>query len=314
MNKKEIKIVIGVCVKKEEKLIIQMLESLSKSIVKSIEYYDFHIVMCANGCTDNTIPLVQSWIKNNLHLSCGLFELNESNLIEAQRTVIREAKKNNSKVVIFFDSDIIVHEDCVSELLKYYFPIEKGIIKVAYAISVPIRRKRVSLIESATNLYNTSNIIFSRRKHFQGRAFLIKTDVWDVPETGSQLIVDDIYLSLYIRSKFESNSIMEISTAKVYFYQIRTYVDLYNTFRRTKIEILKCLLLFPEFKVISDVSVYRKIIWKNLLKEPIHNIFLCLYLLFIRKIVALQFKFEIMFTKSNKENQWKVTKTSKSMI
>lgn len=305
-------IFIGVCVKNEEKLIIQMLESLAQSIIKTREYYDFQIVICANGCTDNTIPLVLSWIKKNSHLLCNLFILNEPNLIEAQRLVIQEAKKNTSEVVIFLDADIVVNEYCINELLKSYFSVEKERIKVAYAISVPINRKNASLIESATNLYNTSDILFNRRKHFQGRAFLIKTDIWDVPETGSQLIVDDIYLSLYIRS-IEPNSIREISTAKVYFYQIRTYTDLYNTFRRTKMEILKCLSLFPEFIKIPNVSVYRKIIWKNLLKEPIYNIFLCLYLLLIRKIVTLQFKLETIFLKSNKIDQWKVTKTSKSI-
>ena len=273
------KIAIGICARNEESSIVQMLDSLALSILKDLNKNDFCIFLCANGCSDQTIPLIQGWQMKNHSIDSDLFIINEANLIEAQRVIVNKSKELSFESIIFLDADITINEDCIPELINN--SLEKEIM-VVYAVSIPIKRSRQSLIEKSLNLYDTSTNIFSERKHLHGRAFLIKTEVWNIPKTNPKLIADDIYLSFYLLKSFGPKSIKKISTAKVYFKQVSRYPDLYNAFRR------------------------------NLINESFGNIFLWLFLLYLRKIAKLQFKAE-SFLGFEENNQWIVTKTSKKI-
>lgn len=301
------KVAIGICARNEECSIIPMLDSLMPMILGDSNSIKFHVFICANGCSDQTIPLVQAWRAKNYAVHSSLFVADKANLIKSQRRIINEAKKFGFESVIFLDADIIVDKNCLSELVKNSVD-ERA--KAVYAVSVPIGRKNQSLIERALNLYDTSSSIFSERKHLHGRAFLIKTDAWNIPKTSPELVADDIYLSFYLLKNFGCESIKKISTAKVSFNQVSLYTDFYKAFRRRNQEINKCYVLFPDFKCLPHDQVNRSFLWKNLIKEPVKNIFLWVFLLSIRKMAQLQFKIESLF-ELEKNNQWAVTKTSK---
>jgi thymidylate kinase len=303
------KIAIGICARNEESSIIPMLDSLMPAVLKDPNSIEFHVFICANGCSDQTIPLVQAWQAKNYTIPSSLFIADEANLIESQRTIVTKAKRSSFESVIFLDADIIVNKNCLSELVRNSVD-EK--VKAAYAVSIPIERKNQSLIEKALNLYDTSFGIFSERKHLHGRAFLIKIDAWNIPKTSPKLIADDIYLSFYLLKNFGCESIKKITTAKVSFNQVSSYADFYKAFRRRSLEINKCLDLFPDFKCLPPDQVNRSFLWKNLIKEPIKNIFLWLLLLFVKKVVKLQFKIESLF-EFEENNQWVATKTSKKI-
>jgi thymidylate kinase len=303
------KIAIGVCARNEESSIIQMLDSSLLSILKNSDSGEFYIFICANGCNDQTIPLIQSWqIKNSL-VHSDLLIINEANLIESQRMIVDKAKEQGFWSVIFLDADIIVDENCITELIKNS---TDNNVKAAYAVSIPIKRNKPSVIEKSLDLYDTSTNVFSERKHLHGRTFLIKTEAWDIPTTNPKLIADDIYLSFYLLKNFGCGSIKKVSTAKVYFNQVSSYPDFYNAFRRRSIEINKCFTLFPEFKSLPSDQVNRSFLWKNLINEPLNNIFLWLLLLSIRKTAKLQFRVESFFG-LEENNQWVMTKTSKKL-
>lgn len=303
------KIAIGICARNEESSIIPMLDSLIPPVLKDPNGIEFHIFICANGCNDQTVPLVQAWRAKNYAVPSSLFVIDEANLIESQRTVVNEAKKSGFESVIFLDADIIADKDCLNELVKNSVD-EK--VKAAYAISIPIQRKNQSLMEKALNLYDTSSCIFSERKHLHGRAFLIKTDTWNIPKTSPRLIADDIYLSFYLLKNFGCESIKKIPTAEVRFNQVSSYADFYKAFRRRSLEINKCFALFPDFKCLPPDQINRSFLWRNLIKEPAKNIFLWMFLLSVRKIAKLQFKIESLF-EFEENNQWVVTKTSKKI-
>jgi thymidylate kinase len=303
------KIAIGICARNEECSIVPMLDSLIPLILKDSEGIEFHVFICANGCSDQTVPLIKAWRAKNYAVPSSLFVEDEANLIESQRTIVTEAKKSGFENVIFLDADVIVNKNCLIELARNSID-EK--VKAAYAVSTPIQRKNQSLIEKALNLYDTSSGIFSERKHLHGRAFLIKTDVWNIPKTSPKLIADDIYLSFYILKNFGCDSIRKVSTANVSFNQVSSYNDFYKAFRRRILEINKCLVLFPDFKHLPPDQVNRSFLWKNLIKEPVKNIFLWMFLLSVRKIAKLQFKTESLF-EFEENNQWVATKTSKKI-
>lgn len=301
------KIAIGICARNEETSIIPMLDSLVP--LKDPNGIEFHVFICANGCTDQTVPLVQAWQAKNYAVPSSLFVLNVANLIESQRVIVEESRKSGFESIIFLDADISIDKCCLNELVKNSVD-EK--IKATYAVSIPIKRKNLGLIEKILNLYDTSSGIFSERKHLHGRAFLIKTDAWNIPKTRPRMIADDIYLSFYLLKNFGCESIKKIPTAKVSFNQVSSYSDFYKAFRRRSIEMKKCFILFPDFKCLPPDQVNRSFMWKNLLREPMRNIFLWMFLLFVRKIAKLQFKIESLF-KFEENEQWEATKTSKKI-
>ncbi len=303
------KIAIGICARNEESSIIPMLDSLMPSVLKDPNGIEFHIFVCANGCNDQTIPLLQAWQAKNYAVPSSLFVLNEANLIESQRVIVEESRKSGFESIIFLDADIILDKNCLKELVKNSVDDK---IKASYAVSIPIQRKNQSLVEKSLNLYDTSSGIFSERKHLHGRAFMIKTDAWNIPKTSPRLIADDIYLSFYLLKNFGCGSIKKIQTAKVSFNQVSSYTDFYKAFRRRSLEINKCFALFPDFKYLPPDQVNRSFLWKNLIKEPTKNIFLWAFLLFVRKVAKLQFRIESLF-KFEENEQWKETKTSKKI-
>ncbi len=303
------KIAIGICARNEESSIIHMLDSLVPSVLKDSTGVEFRIFVCANGCNDQTVPLVQAWQAKNYAVPLSLLVLNEANLIESQRVIIEKSRKFEFESVIFLDADIILDKNCLKELVKNSVD-EK--IKVSYAVSIPIQRKNQSLIEKSLNLYDTSSGIFSERKHLHGRAFMIKTNAWNIPKTSPRLIADDIYLSFYLLKNFGLGSIKKIQTARVSFNQVSSYADFYKAFRRRSLEINKCFALFPDFKCLPSDQINRSFLWKNLIKEPTENILLWMFLLFARKVANLQFRIESLF-KFEENEQWKETKTSKKI-
>jgi thymidylate kinase len=303
------KIAIGICARNEESSIIPMLDSLISPVLKNPNGIKFHIFICANGCNDQTVPLVQAWRAKNYAVPSSLFVMDEANLVESQRTIVNETKKFGFESIIFLDADIIVDKNCLSELVKNSVD-EK--IKVAYAVSIPIQRKSQSLMEKTLNLYDTSCGIFSERKHLHGRAFLIKIDAWDIPNTSPRLIADDIYLSFCLLKNFGCNSIKKIPTAKVGFNQVSSYADFYKAFRRRSLEINKCFTLFPDFRYLPPDQINRSFLWKNLIREPFKNIFLWMFLLSVRKMAKLQLKIESLF-EFEENRQWIATKTSKKI-
>ncbi len=303
------KIAVGICARNEECSIVPMLDSLMSLISEDSNGIKFYIFICANGCSDQTIPLIKAWRAKNRAAPSSLFVVDEANLIESQRIIVNEAKKSGFESIIFFDADIIVDKDCLNELVKNSID-EK--IKTVYAVSIPIQRKNQSLIEKALNLYDTSSGIFSERKHLHGRAFLIKADAWNIPKTSPKLIADDVYLSFYLLKNFGCESIKKIPAAKVRFNQVSSYTDFYKAFRRRSLEINKVFALFPDFKCLPPDQVNRSFLWKNLLKEPVNNILLWMFLLSMRKMAKLQFKIESLF-EFEENNQWVATKTSKKI-
>src|SRR5207249_2405423 len=136
-------------------------------------------------CTDRTPELIRSWLNANSGLPVSLVVLDDANLVEAQRLIAASLKERGSDVFAFFDADVLVDADCIPALLR---AASKDSVKAVYATSVPIRRPRPNTIENALDQYDSSNTIFSNRRHLHGRAFLIKE--WSIPATTPQLLAD----------------------------------------------------------------------------------------------------------------------------
>ena len=304
------KIIIGVCVKNEESLIIPMLKSLVTSCQILPSDIKPYLIICANGCQDQTIPLIKSWQASNLYFPSELYVLEKGNLVEAQRLIINKSKENEVENTIFLDADIIVDKNFMIEMINNSY--DKDTI-VFYASSIPRENSKKNLIAIILNLYDLyGENVFSVHKYLHGRAFLIKTNYWKIPKTIPAFIADDIYLSFFLLDKYGENSIKNIKTAKVYFYQISNFRDFYHSFRRIQIEIEKCFVFNPDFQNLPKEQINRKFLWKNLLNESFTNILLWLMLLLLRKTSQILYKLESLF--SPQKEQWIATSTTKNFI
>ncbi len=301
MNNKDKNVIIGVCARNEESCIVSTLESIRGS-ANNAGLPKWQLVICANGCSDNTIPNIQEWQRKNPQIPCVLLVKNEGSLVEAQREIFKYKTNLGATDLLFFGADVLVDIDCVNELLKY--SSEKK-VKAVYAISIPINREKETLIEKTLNQYDVSPTIFSPRKHLHGRAFLIKD--WHIPETIPPLFVDDVFLSFYLLEKYGTESIVRVSSAKVYFHQITSYRDYFNTFRRRSNELKKCFILFPRFMFLPADQINRIIIWKKMFSESIVRSFIWFIFFSLKIIARIQYK----FSKNNQNKNWVPAITTK---
>lgn len=303
--KTPMKLGLGICARNEEAGIIATLTSVVNSVSSAAYPLNWELVVCANGCTDGTADLIKQWLSKNRSVPVSLELLDTANLVEAQRLIVTRLKDGGSNAFAFFDADIMVDIDCISELLKVF---TDDSIQVAYAVSIPIENRRHTIIEKALNLYDSDTNIFSERRHLHGRAFLIKE--WSIPVTTPPLVADDIYLSCDLLYKFGPHSIAVSPNAKVYFHQITSLTDYYKAYKRRTTELSKCLQLFPHFRSLPPEQINRRVMWSKLFHETLSISFYWIILLMLRKYSQLRLFLESSLWGGSTE-KWKITDTSK---
>jgi len=301
------KVSIGICAKNEQNTIIRTLNSVVLSIKKlPTNKYTTFLFICLNGSTDQTEELLKKWQHENKDIKHKLIILKKANLVEAQRIIIKKATRLGIKLFSFFDADIILDKNCLINLISNAIESEA---QAFYAISKPIETGlKKGYLERALNQYDVSPTTYTPRKHLHGRAFLIKD--WHVPKTDPELLVDDIYLSFHLLTKYGTNSIKKVDSAIAYFYQINNIKDLFRVSRRRNIEIHKCLTLFSEFKKLPKDQVNRQFLWKLFLKENFTRKKLWLYLILLQKTVTMMIRADKFINPVNRP-QWEEPKSSK---
>jgi len=300
------KLGLGICAHNEEAGIISTLTSVVNSVCSVAHPLDWELVVCANGSSDGTASLVEQWLAKNRSLPVSLELLHTANLVEAQRLVATRLKAGGSNMFAFFDADILVDIDCVPELLAV---ASEESTKAVYAQSIPVASKRATVIENALNQYDShANRVFSQRRHLHGRAFLIKE--WSIPATMPRLVADDIYLSCDLLHRFGPPAIAASLRAKVYFHQISSLSDFYKAYKRRSNELTKCLQLFPLFGTLPPEQLNRRVIWSQLLGEPLSRVFYWLVLLMLRKYCQVRLFLESA-TAADASEEWGTTTTSK---
>jgi thymidylate kinase/glycosyltransferase involved in cell wall biosynthesis len=299
------KISIGVCLKNEQSLIIPCLESLYSAIVCAHDKYLIDLSICFNGTTDNSKKLVDEWIIKHSDVKPKIIVLENPNLVEAQRVIV-EQSSSDCNYFGFFDADVIVDEKVILLLVDKLEKDNNCI--VAYAQSIPLYRKKETLIEKAMNLYDYGPSVYSKRKYLHGRVFITKD--WFIPQTNSLLCVDDIYLSFYYLTKYGSESICKVPSAKVMFHQLRTFKDYFKVYRRRNIEVNKCLTLYPEFSKLPKDQINRDFVWIKFWESSVGNKSLWILLFILKFIAKCRLAIELFWSPLS-HDQWESSLTSK---
>jgi glycosyltransferase involved in cell wall biosynthesis len=299
------KLGVGICARNEEAGIIATITSVVQSLCSVAYPLDWELIICINGSTDSTAELVKQWMMNTQVQNTSLEQIETPNLVEAQRLIANRLQDTGANMLAFFDADILVEVECVSELLSI---AAEDSIRAVYARSVPINNVNATLVEKCLNLYDSNNNVFSKRRHLHGRAFIIKE--WWIPATNPQLLADDIYLSCDLLYRFGQDAIAMSPKAKVYFHQISTAADFYRAQKRRNQELNKCLQLFPHFSSLPTEQLNRRVVWSNLLAEPLPQIFLWILLLGLKSFCRLRFYFDSS-SSGGSGGVWDITTTSK---
>ncbi len=300
------KVSLAICVKNEERSIVRCFDSLVQSANQVQSSFEMYYYVCFNGTTDSSKKLFEAWMeKHKLPPHLKIIELQEGNLVEAQRAIHTQAENDGCKYFGYFDADIIINLHTVPELVEALEDDDS--VVSAYAVSVPLKRSvQNSIIEKAMNLYDAGQSIYGERKHMHGRAFITKD--WCIPKTDPPLLVDDVYLSFYYLTKYGPMSIKKCVRSVVMFHQIQSLRDYYRVYRRRNIEVMKCLTLFPEFKKLPGDQINRKFIWKEYFASK--NIVLWTILLLVKKYSKIRLELERFWSPVIRE-QWETSITSK---
>ncbi len=310
------------------------IEHALNSIIMAVNFVqikNYILVVCANGCTDNTEAVVYSFIKNHPQINCQLITSNPG-VVNAQRKIVQNYPAD---IFIFPDDDGQIDKKSIKLLLD---ELKNPKTIVAYAKSLSLKdnsKKQSSLAEKMGLLYDSQNMLTSR-EYFHGRLFATKD--WHVPDdveilkraqknkhnseilkycrNNILLAADDIYMSSYIMDKYGLEAIKQVAMAHCYSWPVATFYDWLNIYRRRNIEMEKMNRWFPEYNYLWS-HLNRKTDWSKWLKAGLGDKFIWLSYLFMRGLFFVYLKIEFLLLKTGfyePPEQWKTTKSTKKKI
>lgn len=241
---------LAVTAKNEEKAIGTCLRSLLAAVQWAEERLPvrFDVVVVLDDCTDNTGEVAGQFDRVRTVVSTG-------GIVEAQRKIVGLAP-----FIIFSDADILVQPATLYAVTLLM--LDNPEVQVAYPKKSPVACRRNTLLARALHTYNRVNGFQTRRHYFNGKLFAIRD--WHVPTTAqlqprleclpndrfydyhAGIRVDDIYLSRDILARLGAEAICQTDEGMVYYRPAETFVGMYRTYRRMRMEIERLDAIFPE--------------------------------------------------------------------
>lgn len=263
-------ITVGVAARNEEKTIHQSLLTAFDSLRQHAGSDKYEVIVCLNGCIDNTEKIVQAVIDEMAAQSQPLpikMIHSQEGLIHAQRAII--AARSPGSTTIFIDADLLIDRQCIAELAKAMTADRS--IQIAWARVIPYDAQRPSYKHLILNFADYHPEVLTDRVYFSGRAFAVRD--YDVPFTAIDLqtvdaklvdflrlstgpIIDDVFLLRSIIHQYGPEGIRYVPSAKVYFQPISSLKDFFYSQRRTILERKRLNLLFPQHSYV--VGKYYK--------------------------------------------------------
>jgi len=319
-------VVVGIPVRNEEKTLYDCLLSIREAIKNSGEK-NIKLVICINGCTDNSESIAKDFKAKFLDIDCEVIE-SEEGLIKALKKITELYKAD---VYGFLDADALVDKNSLKLLLAALKSNSE--LAVAYARTEPFFDKNnKSLFHKIGFLYDTQKLL-TKRYYFHGRFFVTKD--WFAPsdeeilkratknrknkvllkycKKGNFLNADDIFMSSYIMDKYGIKAIKQIDDAVCYAWPFGSFKDFLNIYRRRNIETEKMYRWFPEYNYLKPY-LNRRTDWRKWLKANLKDKILWFVFLFCRNLFAIFLHLEFMllnFSFYKPQEQWLVPLTTK---
>ena len=257
----------------------------------------FEVLICANGCTDNTEDVAKILIQQ---LSSQNFRIqllrSAKGVVNAQRKCVRRLLSRGYKknLVFFIDADVIAGEDTIYKLLRQM--ILHPSLKATGAHPVPVQLRTRSIyrnllrrVLNCRSYFPKSEIAikyapefhpFARsdpqlvgpnfeeksKIYFHGRCFVLRdVSIWDA---DSEAIGEDTYLDRSIHFRFGPGMVRVLYDANVYFVPLTSLRDYFGTYFRIYIDLKRLKLRHPEFNVCREYSK-TKLDWHYIKSLPL---------------------------------------------
>lgn len=224
---------VSVCIPayNEGKLIDRILNNILKVTSENIT----EILVCANGCTDDTAERVQLWHVKYPHIK--LIELKKASKIAAWNTLI---KNTTNELVIFLDADIQFPIFAFTELLN---ALEISDVVIAGGIQKPDPQKTTSWKRRLTGFIMKplhQDYIYGGIYAFKKSALLSYFYNYGFSEMP-QTIGEDIFLTVLI----PKDKIKIVPTSVAYFLP-PSFEDLMHYFARLQAQLKYLEIHYPE--------------------------------------------------------------------
>ncbi len=266
------------------------------------------IIICLNGCTDDTEQILDN-IKNNYTYPLKIIKAKKGKL-RAHKEIIKRIKGEGH--VLFLDADVLLPATTLFDLLDCLrrnkklkvvsaYPYVnkpnhlKGYKKIQYSI-LNIKRiyPKVEISKEDVSKFHGPDVqdkfLKRSRIYFHGRCFVIRNkNIYKFPKKGSAIRGDDTFLSFAVLKSQPNNSIKVLFNSPVYSYPIFSVIEYLKVWYRIRKDIDNICFEYPEFK---ELRKKTKMImnWRYVLFDLPLNYKLCgIGFYFLKKFEALSY-------------------------
>lgn len=314
---------IGIPVKNEEKNIVGFIKYLQKSVGKikfNFPELPIEVLFCFNGTTDNSKTLAENTLQEFGFIDARIIE-SAPGKMNAMCQIAKVRKQNGW--IGFLDADTKVDENCLVHLIRA-LKNDKGLFLTYAQVEPVFASTKKFLHKIQTTHYKLRNYI-SPRKHFHGRAFIMRSDYFlreNLKQSNKYTewalqkgpLVDDIYLSRAIAYEHGIKSICQNENAVVGFSPPSNLRDLYYGQRRVLFELKRLDLLYPEHSYLQSIYFKKSIRWGYFIKCGIAPFLSYTTYYFIEEIMRLVIRIEMLLISLKIlrcRSIWKTLRTTK---
>ena len=295
---------VGICAYNEGKNIGRLIESLLNQPVGNHELTEIMVV--ASGCTDETVPVVQTWCNKNRKVKL-IVEPSRNGKVAAINKLLRTIKGD---VLVHVSADLFLSQDVLQPLLHHFNDPSVGGVS---GRQIPLNEgKFMDKINSVIwGLHNETQRYYNHLGgigHLGGDLFAIRRGICDhVPE---DIVNDDAFMG--VECKRTGYGIHFEEKVKVFFQGPRNILDLLAQRRR---------IVYGHLKVKRATGIYPSVLEMSPLKDKfmilrrwmqknrrffLHFIAACLLELYANILAMWD-----MLKKDNPHKIWKVATTTK---
>lgn len=276
------RLTIGIPVHNEEQSLPESYASLVEAINYLPKYVQVEVIYCLNGCTDQSEHILRHMTSASTRMDNFQIIESEPGKMNAQMAIVRNRQFKDAPVC-FADADILMGRATLAALHNKLTTDSRCM--VSYAHVEPHYDNKHN-----GNSSSFPDLLFSHynyRKHqpprnyFHGRTFMMRDahpleemgidlaervervrqiDPWYVNHLGLEKgpLIDDIYLSRVIVAEHGLDAIAEVPDARILFHPPTTVEDYFRVLERTRAEIKRLDLLYPEHAQIQQKHFRRE--------------------------------------------------------
>ncbi|MCB1591286.1 MAG: glycosyltransferase family 2 protein [Alphaproteobacteria bacterium] len=280
---------IGIPVHDEERSLPDSYASLVEAINRLPKYVQVEVIYCVNGCTDKSEHILRNMTQGSRRMDDFKVIESEPGKMNAQKAIVANRRFKDGPIC-FADADILMGHMALAALYKKLTDDPECMVSYAHVEPYYDGESDPSLSAFPDLLFTHYNYRKHQppRSYFHGRTFMMR-DAHHIEEMGLDLdkrvarvmemdpwfvehlhledgpLVDDIYLSRVIVAEHGVDAIVEVPEAQILFHPPTTVEDFFHVIDRTRTEIKRLDLLYPEHapiqkehfrRAFEDASIY----------------------------------------------------------